>query len=212
MTVPARFADFQDALMPYLPGAMPHVVQDVFNTTARTFFRRTRVWKLPLGGFVIAPCTARISLNPVDQNADVCFIEEARLGDLPLRVTPAGPFSRANTRGNPSRIWLEDPHTAVVWPEPVEPIEGEVTLMVSVQPRKGVDYYPPESLTHYYDSLVSGCLGSMLMHPKKPYSDDSKAALYARRFETEISRAIARRENGLVESVRVMLAPVVSLR
>jgi hypothetical protein len=196
------FEDFQDALLPNLPGALPSVVEDVFKTVARNFYRRTRVWRMELGGFVLTACTPTVPLNPLDQTAEIAFVEEAKLGTVPMQVLPPGPWSTFNTIGRPSRIWLTDPHTAVIWPAPIEPLTEVLTLTVSAIPRRDNFGLPPEATTHHYEGLTAGTLAMMLSHPKKPYSDGSLAMFNARRYETEVARAIANRLNGYVEASR----------
>jgi hypothetical protein len=206
----ARFEDFQDTLMQHLPGALPDSVRQTFFTHARRFYRRSRVWRVTIPGLCVTPEAYRFPLNPVDQYADVCFVEGARLGRFPLSVTD-GPDPWMTT-GRPSRIWMPDLHNVEVWPLPTEHIEETLTVEVSVQPRRDANHLPPEALTHHYEALVSGVLGDMMFQPKKPYTDAAMAALHARRFETEVSRAVSIRLRSNAERSLPSRPPVVALR
>jgi hypothetical protein len=206
----ARFEDFQDTLMQHLPGAIPESVEQTFFTHARRFYRRSRVWRETIPGICVSACANVIPLNPVDQFADICFIEQASLEGVPLTIVlEPQPWM---TTGRPSRIWLETPHEARLWPQPVETFRGLVTLTVSVQPRRDANRLPPEALTHHYEALVSGVLADMLSQQKKPYTDGGLSAIHARRFETEISRLASLRDKGYTQRSNFARPPIVALR
>jgi hypothetical protein len=205
-----RFEDFQDTLMQHLPGALPDAVQQTFFTHARRFYRRTRVWRETIPGICVTACSNVIPLNPVNQFSEVCFLESASLDGVPLTlIVVPQPWA---TRGRPSRIWLATPHEAHLWPTPAESFHGQVTLTVSVQPRREANRLAPEALTHHYEALVSGVLGDMLAQQKKPYTDAGLAAIHARRFETEIARLTSLRDKGYTQRSNFARPPVVALR
>lgn len=192
----ATFADFEDRLLPSLPGATRPAAMQAFYDSARTFFRRTRVWRTTLGAFTVREGENTIPLNPVDQNTSVCFVEAYQAANSTgVTVFNAGINGLANISifGQSHILSLEDPHTVRIYPTPTQTFERALWIAVSVQPAPGVDFLPPEALTHFADGLEAGCLSRMFKQPAKPYSNPAQAIFEARRFEAEISRAIGNR-------------------
>lgn len=209
------FAAWQDAIGPHLPGAVLAATRSAFLNAARTFYFRTRTWREMLGPFSLRAGRDLIPLNPVDQRADVCFIERAWYYDAPMAVitvaSTGGRFPPGGL-GTPGGVRLLDPHTCKVEPAPEVDVPQAVRLEVSVQPRLGVDVLPAYAQTHHFEALKVGCLAEMMSQPSKPYTNQAGAILYARRFEALISSTIAMREHGNVQNSVPWSYPNVALR
>jgi hypothetical protein len=143
-----------------------------------------------------------IHLNPVDQRADVCFIERAWFNDAPLgvvTVSPAGGNLPSGGPGTPGWVRLLTPHMARLEPVPDADIPRAVRIEVSVQPALGVDALPPFATTHHFAALEAGCLAKMMAQPSKPYSNASMAVFYHGQFLKGIADAIAMNWQGHVQ-------------
>lgn len=167
----ASFSDFQNSLLPQLPGALKATVKHEFYIAARTFYRRTRAWPVELPGVVVPAGRSEVPLNPVDQNADVVMLEA--LCDSATKA----------------RVWgyVSDPHTLIV----DSPQERRVDITVSVMPKVGGDVLPPYALTHHYDGLIAGTLAAMFGQPRKPYSNPVEAQRQEAKLLAEIARAVS---------------------
>lgn len=169
------FARFEKMLRPLVPGAPIEVIQQEFQETARAFYRRTRAWWETIPGVSVVGGITDIPLNPVDQNADVVFVESV--------VAVSGGYAR---------FYLLDPHTMRVEAKG----NAVVDIIVSVQPREGVDVLPDEAVTHHREGLRAGTLARLYAHPLKPYTNPAEAQRLERRFESEIARGISLRRTG----------------
>lgn len=188
------FADFENRLLPSLPGATRDAAMQAFFDTARTFYRRSRSWRIVLGALTIREGVDVIPLNPIDQNAEICFVEgytSAAPGGFTIVRSGQNGVASASFNGHGYGLSVSNPHTVVITPTPRHTIERALYVEVSAQPRRGnTDYLPEIALTHHADGLEAGCLARMYMQKAKPYSDPAQAVFMGRRFEAEIARAI----------------------
>lgn len=182
------FEAWSDTLLSVLPGASLANVELVFWNTAREFYRRSRSWREKLGTFNLTAGQGTVALNPVDQNADICYLEGASLGGVFFRQI--GQSGRYYTAGMPGRVWLEDPHTLRINPTSGQAYSGLV-LDVSCAPTRGGEALPPYAETHHFQALEVGTLGKLMAQPNKPWTEPANAMLHQRRFEIAIARARA---------------------
>jgi hypothetical protein len=211
----ASFADFEDRLLPSLPGATRPAAMQAFYDAARTFFRRTRVWRTTLGAFTIREGEDTIPLNPVDQNTTICFVEAyqaANSAGLHVLNSDRNGLANVSFFGQSHTLTVEDPHTVRIYPVPAQTFERALWIECSVQPTQGADFLPPEALTHFADALEAGCLSRMFKQPAKPYSNPAQAIFEARRFEAEINRAIGNQRTNYGQRMTPWRFSTVSMR
>lgn len=180
-----------DAARLHTPGALDGVLLLEFFNTAKEFFRRTDCWRdhielfiqpgipeYPLNATAPAQVIKLIWLeglrpigglqNPIQhgpQRVGHLIVNQSRNKVLFVPVLPAGP-----------EAWHA--HVSLTIADPVSP--------------EGVPYFPNELLSAYHETLLDGLLSKVLMHAKKPYSDQQLAAFHGRRFNNGIS--VARNE------------------
>jgi hypothetical protein len=174
--------------MSVLPGASRANVELVFWNTAREFYRRSRSWREKLGAFTLGAGQDTLSLQPVDQNADICYLEAVQLEGTYLYMRPG--YNGGYAEGTPGRIWLEDPHTLRINPTPVQEYRG-LWLYVSASPARNAEALPAYAETHHFQALEVGTLGKLMAQPNKPWTEPANAMLNQRRFEIAIARARA---------------------
>jgi hypothetical protein len=213
--VNATFADFEDRLLPNLPGATRSAAKQSFYDAARTFYRRTRTWRTMIGALTIREGESTIALNPVDQNSEICFVEAYRaVTESGTQVANSGANGLANISfgGQSYRLSVLNPHTVAIYPPPRQTFERALWIEVSVQPSTIADMLPPEALTHHADALEAGCLARMFQQPAKPYTNAGQALFMGRRFEAEIARATGNQRNNYAQRATPWVFPVVSRR
>lgn len=187
----ASFDDWKETLLPNLPGCMEDVAQAAFLAVARSFYRRTRSWR---ERFVGTPdvTSGVIPLEPLTQYASIVFLEGVSRTDgtglLKMRWPKGNNAFRVE---NPiaSTVFLQDPHTIVIYPFDAAAVPESLVLEVSVQPRQGVDILPAHAVTHHYDALEHGALYRLLLQPNKPYTNADLAKYHMREYERLVANA-----------------------
>lgn len=188
------FADFEDRLLPYLPGATRPAARQAFYDAARTFYRRSRSWRVVIGAVTVREGEDTVPVNPVDQDTMVCYVEGYAVpaaGGVQIITTGYNGHASISINGRGHLLSVPNPHTVLIQPPPAETVPNAFWIEVSAQPRPGADKLPEIALTHHSDGLLAGCLAAMLKQPAKPYSNPAQALIEHRRFETEIARAVS---------------------
>ena len=95
-----------------------------------------------------------------------------------------------NDPGNPRAIvGTYKPGTIKVLPMPLGDDLKNLTLTCALTSEDLNCNVPEFVQTHFYDTILSGCLGRMYSHPKRPYSAPSIAVEYKRRFRSGMAEA-----------------------
>lgn len=193
------FDDWQDTLLGSLPGASLPAVKLQFWNTARDFYRRSRAWRETMGAFTLRAGQPRVPLSPVDQNAEVCFLEAVTIEGAPLYLRVGSSlefFAEGLAPGMPRSVMLEDPHSLILTPPPDQTYERALRIEVSVQPRRGSEALPEFAATHHFRALEVGTMGRLLAQANKPWSDVASSVQLLRTFEVELARARNNAECG----------------
>ena len=204
MAAPTALEIWQEDLFVRLPGAEPAAVESELISTLREFYTRSAAW---IEGVEIKLRAGRdtYTLNPVENNIQMLYVTSAVLGPRPVGIYDAKPLRplAVNTSDGTFSIWMEDPSTVIVYPTPVADGTEPMVLTGGCMFIDGKCHIPQARVvSHFYEHILDGCLGRLMMQVKKSYSNPANAQYHLRRFRNGIGEArdIARRSWAMTES------------
>lgn len=100
---------------------------------------------------------------------------------------------------NPTAFWVPSPQTIELFPTPPDTLDGETFFVTtSLVPIRSVDNISggaygggvPDMLHDYYfEAILDGTVGRMMLHPKRPYTDVRSAEYHLRRYRNAMRTA-----------------------
>lgn len=182
---------WKDSLVSRLPGADESTIDHELINTLREFYRTSGSWVVRLGPIQLLPTKNLYNLSLNAQGATVLYVLKVEYDDRPLRMFDVRP-SRVN-RMNPGKpvgiVGTPTPGTIEIMPVP----NGDDLLPIYPTCALTSDdlncNVPSYVRTHFYETILSGVLGRMMAHIKKPYSSPAHAQVHRQVFRSGMSEA-----------------------
>lgn len=180
---------FLTRIMPQVPGCPEPTAFAAIIKAAQEFCERTRLWR-DEDTFTITPTSCNVVCAP--EGADLFEIEHATLDGSSLKpislsdLNNLHPRWREHDAGQGEWITQFEHDTVVIVPK----CTGTLKLSTFLRPAEEADQLPDFLSKHYRSCIADGALAEILMVPRQPFTDPSRAQFYSMRFEAKLSSLI----------------------
>ena len=173
-TIQARYSRITQNVELHATGALPSVVKLEFYNTLDEFLKDSNVWQEEIAFSTIADDDT-YTIEPVDGVINRLM----RLNDannIPVGVTMQVPGELVlnNTPAAVSAL------TATVALTCIDPTDSNEFPIV-----------PEWILDKYFNGIIDGIVGKLMMHPSKPYTNKEVSIYHTRRFRNVVTQAIS---------------------
>lgn len=184
-------------LLPRTPGAERKVVQQELINTLREFFNVSSCWRKTLV-YDLKSGKTKYYLSPEDSYSNVIRVHRVTVDGRALNFKSSKfvVMPSENDGTTPTSYYTPDPDVVVIDYAPSETVTDGIEFYVSLTPNRNVKRVPEIAVTQYYDVILDGVLGRLMMHPAKPYSNPMAAQYHLRRFRSGVADAKAKGNVG----------------
>ena len=172
--------DFMDGILPQLMGAHPDHVKHSLLITMRDFFSKTSVWTEELPPFNTVVGQQDYPLVSNNNTAEVWAVAYAWGDSYPIMPLGRQPVFGLTKFGSPIQHRFTCPAIGSIRLVPIPTNVFEVTVVGVLVP---ISLDLPDSVrSEFYEPIVEGTLGRLMIEPNKPYTDTNTALYYKRRY------------------------------
>jgi len=200
----SAFKYWRDDLLIRIPGCDPTVIESEFVGCLREFYKKSGAWIEELE-LTLRNGKQTYTVSPNGNNRKFLNVLHVKFGTTrPIRPTSSKP-SLIPTLSGTSRFvpWMERPDRMWVFPKPADTLTMSVVVTGTCTFVDGKCHVPEARvIDNFYEPILDGTLGRLMMHVKKPWSSPKNATYHLRRFRAGIAdaRDEARRSWGMSES------------
>lgn len=168
----AKFLDFYDHVMPYVPGVQSEFVDFHLRKALREFFRRTSVWRTVVAVNLTANSTSAALVIPDGKVQSVLTVSLDR-SKTPLPVTPESrryPRGATVARGQPASWFTVEPDRLYLQPLPDGAYTLHIDCVTTLPEDATCKTVPCFVLEHYHEDIANGTIASLTAMAGKPWT------------------------------------------
>ena len=189
----SAWSDWDDDVLPELPGVQQAMARHHVKLAAIEFCRRSWAWIIDQGPIPVSANVAEYDWNR-PANTDVArvivaWLEGRRVESLTRKELSARFGDYKNLSGSPEYYLQDSPNKLILVPKPNSTIMAGVTAVTALQPKRAATGLETTIRERWGDVIAAGAKYRLMRMPKKPWTDKDIAAVYRQEFEDGIAQA-----------------------
>ena len=187
----ANISDWTSEARTRLSGAGADVLDQETKAAIREFYQKSGLWVETLENLSTTASVSTLDLSAAAASAgydgSVYIVESIKYDNSYLK--PQHRLDTSPTGSIPTEYYGISPGVVQLIPTPAATVANIIDAVVILQPLFTSDFVPDPAKDVFFDGILSGILGRMMLHPKRPYSNVGLGQYHMKQFNNAIGEA-----------------------
>jgi len=187
----AAISDWSTEVRTRVSGAGVDIINQEIKSAIREFYRKSGLWVETLENLATSAVVSTLDLSAAAVSAghDASVLSTVSIKYDNNYLIPQHVLDTDPTGDTPVQYYGLSAGSVRLIPTPIATVANIMDAVVVLQPLFTSDFVPNDAKDIWFDGIMDGILGRIMVHPKKPYTNAVLAQYHLKRFNNTIGEA-----------------------